>query len=116
MAEVIPAKKKADTDDEDELPDFAAADMPAEASSAASSEGTPGTPAGSPNPKENSKKRAAVDLVEIYGATPGCSKNKVAMKELIQERKKSKRSKLRHPSESAWNRSGRNGSWIRRAS
>ena len=116
MAEGIPAKKKADSDDEDELPDFAAADMPAEASSAASSEGTPGTPAGSPNPKENSKKRAAVDLCEIYGATPGSSKNKVAMKELIEERKKSKRSKLRRPSESAWNRSGRNGSWIRRAS
>ena len=101
MPEVIPVKQKADTDDEVEPPDFAEADMPLAASSAASSEGTPGTPAGLPNPKENSKKRAAVDLCEIYGAPPGSSRNKVAMKELIQERKKYKRSKLRRPREYA---------------
>ena len=88
MAAPTPLKKDPESEAESDRPQSKEQSMPAEASSAASSEGTPGTPDGSPNPKENSKKRAAVDLCEIYGATPGSSKNKVAMKELIAERKK----------------------------
>ena len=90
MAAPTQSKKDPESEAESDRPQSQERSMPAEASSAVSSEGTVGIPDGSPNPKENSKKRAAVDLVEIYGATPGCSKNKVAMKELIQERKNSK--------------------------
>ena len=116
MADENKSHKAAVSDDEEELPDFKDKKKPAEVSSAASPETTAAASADPPNTPENSKKRAAADLSAIYEATPGHSKNKSAMKDLVAERKQFKRNKTRPPSGSVWNRSGKSGSSIRRAS